>query len=257
MNLDHLGLRPKPEEEELEVKKRELQDLEVRLIENELQLANLKGEIATFEKLYLKIVGVRYVELDEIEAQIAEFLARRNPGNAKAQATAKEARARAEESCSGAAALAVEGTNPFSPSPTLKGLYREVARRIHPDLAMDEADRAKRQKLMADANQAYENGDEAKLRAILEDYESSPEAVFGKGLGDELVRVIRKIAQVKRRLSEIENEVTQVEKSELFVLKVKVDKAAKEGGDLLRQMALDIDSRLADARDRLESLSTK
>jgi hypothetical protein len=257
INIDHLGLRPKPEEEELALKKRELQELEGRLIESELQLASLKGEIATFERLYLKIVGVRYAELDEIEAQIAELLARHNPGDAKAQATAREARGRAEESRSGAAALVGKGTSPFAPSLTLKSLYREVARRIHPDLAVEEADRAKRQKLMAEANQAYENGDEARLRAILEEYESSPEAVFGKGPGVELIRVIRKIAQVKRRLSEIEKEVTQIGGSELFVLKAKVNKAAKEGRDLLREMALDLDSRLADARDRLKGLSTK
>jgi hypothetical protein len=256
MNIDHLGLRPKPEEEELVLKERELQDLEGRLIESELQLVSLNGEIATFERLYLKSVGIRYAELDEIEAQIAELLARHNPGDAQAQATAREARAQAEESRSGAA-LVVKGTNPFSPSSTLKSLYREVARRIHPDLAVDEADRAKRQKSMAQANQAYEDGDEARLRAILEEYESSPEAVFGKGPGVELVRVIRKIAQVKRRLSEIEVEVAQLEKSELFVLKSKVDKAAKEGRDLLHEMALDIDSRVADARDRLKSISTK
>ena len=44
------------------------------------------------------------------------------------------------------------------------------------------------------------NRDEAKLRTILEEYESSPESVFGQGAGVELVRVIGKIAQVKRKL---------------------------------------------------------
>src|SRR5215467_2065283 len=102
MNIDQLGLRPTPEEQELALKRREVQDLEGRLIERELQLAGLKGELSAFERLYLKQVGTLYAELDEIEAQIAELLARRNPDNAKAQSTAREARARAEESRCGA-----------------------------------------------------------------------------------------------------------------------------------------------------------
>ncbi|HEY6386179.1 MAG TPA: hypothetical protein VIX91_10895, partial [Candidatus Acidoferrum sp.] len=176
MNVD-LGLRPKPEEEELKLKKQELQELENRLIELELQLAGLRGEVAAFERLYLKRVGALYAELDELEAQIAELLAQREPGNLKAQGAARETRARADESRTGAAEAAGEATIRFIPSSTLKSLYREVAKRIHPDLAVDDADRAKRQKLMAEANLAYENGEEAKLRAILEEYESSPESV--------------------------------------------------------------------------------
>jgi len=232
-----LGFRPKPEEEELKLKKQELQGLETKLVELELQLVGLRGEMSAFERLYLKRVGILYAELDEIEAQISELLARHDPGNLKAQGAAKEARARAEESRSGAGELAVGETRRFAPPPALKSLYREVARRIHPDLAVNEADRAKRQRLMAQANQAYENGDEGKLRAILEEYETSPEAVLGEGMGVDLVRVIRKIAQVKRRLAEIDTEMQQVMASELFELKKKVDEGARQGRDVLNEMA--------------------
>src|SRR5208283_936332 len=144
-------------------------------------------------------------------------------------------RARAEESRTGTAELEAKETIRFSPSSSLKSLYREVARRIHPDLAVDDADRAKRQKLMAEANRAYENGDEAKLRAILEEYESSPEAVFGEGTGVDLVRVIRKIAQVKRRLVEIQAETDQIRTSDLFELRKKVDEGTKQGRDVLNE----------------------
>ncbi len=111
-----LGFRPKPEEEELRLKKQELQALENRLIELELELANLRGELTAFETLYFKTVGVRYAELDEIEAQIAELLAHREPGNPKAQETARQARARAEESRTGTTELAMKEAKRFSPS---------------------------------------------------------------------------------------------------------------------------------------------
>jgi hypothetical protein len=242
----HSGFRPKPEEEELHLKRRELDEIEKQLIERELQLVSLRGELADFERVYIKNVGSRYAELDEIEAQIAEFHAARFPADVAAQTDAHGARSRADESHASATELTVKDTKRFSSSPSLKSLYREVARRIHPDLAVDDADRAKRQRLMAEANRAYENGDEERLRAILEEYESSPEAVSGEGTAVELVRIIRKIAQVKRRLTEIEAEQRKIMMSDLFELKRKVDEGAKQGRDILNEMASAIQSRIAE-----------
>jgi DnaJ-domain-containing protein 1 len=69
-----------------------------------------------------------------------------------------------------------------------------VAKRIHPDLATDSEDRLRRQILMAEANRAFEEGDEDRLRRILHEYEASPDAVKGDGAGADLIRAIRKIA---------------------------------------------------------------
>jgi len=52
---------------------------------------------------------------------------------------------------------------PFTPSENLKKLYREVAKRVHPDLATEESERQRRHELMAEANRAYAEGDEARL----------------------------------------------------------------------------------------------
>lgn len=251
---ENLGLPLTPEEEELRAKTQELQGLECRLIELELQLVGLRGELSTFETLYLKKVGILYAELDEIEAQITELLARRDPGNLKAQGAAKAARARAEGSRIGTTERAAKEPTCFAPSPSLKSLYRKVARRIHPDLAGSEVDRAKRQNLMAQANRAYESGDEAKLRAILEEYESSPEAVFGEGPGVELVRVIRKIAQVKRRLAEIDSELERVAASDLFELNRQVGEGAKHGRDALGEMASAVKTRIALRKTELKKM---
>ena len=107
----------------------------------------------------------------------------------------------------------------------MKRLYREVAKRIHPDLTSDRKDRAKRQQLMAEANEAYERGDEAKLNKIFTEYEWSPDAVQGEGPGAELIRVIRRISQARGRLAEIEAELQELLRSDLHQLKVRVDEA--------------------------------
>ena len=241
-----------PEERELEKKTAELLALEAELIQRELDLATLRAELSEFESRYLRTVGVLYAELDEIEAEIAEAQARFKPTDKHAQEHAAHARAQAQESSETARYI----TEPRpKPTESLKRLFREVAKRIHPDLAMNDADRAQRQKLMAEANLAYENGDEAKLRSILADWESSPDTVKGEGVGAELVRAIRKIAQIERRLAEIEDATQQLRTSDLFQLRLKADEAETLGRDLLKEMASQIEIQIDEAQSRLSALT--
>jgi hypothetical protein len=54
----------------------------------------------------------------------------------------------------------------------LRELYLDVVKQIHPDHASNEADRALRERLTKEANAAYERGDDAILRKVLEEYKS-------------------------------------------------------------------------------------
>jgi len=248
--------RVKPEDEELAKKKLELAKLESELADRELYIATLRAELAAFERQYLKIVGTRYAELDEINAQIAEQLARQRSDDSQFKDAAQKARRQAEESRSAAEARSSEDQSRALPSKELKSLYREVAKRVHPDLSTDPEDRKTRQRLMAEANRAYERGDLERLKRILEEYESCPEAVQGEGVGAELVRVIRKITQVKRRLSEIEPEVQQLVCSDLAKLKAKAEEYGRQGRDLLQEMTQQVESQIAAARGRLSIVSS-
>lgn len=248
----------KPEEEELKRKKVELADLESRLADRELELAALRLEFSNFERSYLQIVGRRYTELDEIEARIAEIRASASPKDEEAQAVAAQARSQARVSKAAVDSFTESETaSRATPrSQTFKSLYREIARRIHPDLATDPADRVRRERLMAEANKAYQDGDEARLRSILNEYEAAPESVVGEGTAADLIRVIRKIAQVKNRLAQIEHEVQALKGSEILHLKARADRAAREGRDLLREMAEDLDTQIRVSRENLHRLST-
>ena len=244
-----------PEEEELENKRAQLAGLESQLAERELELATLRAELGAFERRYLRIVGLRYAQLDKLEAEIAEYFARQKPKNREAKERAQHARAQARESGEATGqAESFDETEDFVPSDTLKRLYHDIARRMHPDMADDPEDRKRRESIMAEATNAYERGDEDRLREILSEWESSPESVKGEGAGVELVRVIRKIAQVKRRLKAIAVQISQVAEAELHQLKTKVDDAAREGRDLLAEMAQSLDAQLEDATQRLTEL---
>ena len=248
-------IRPEtPEEQELSKKLSELAELETELAQCELDLATLRAELHTFEASYTRTVGARLAELDEIEAQIAEGEARLKPKDNRIKEQATQARVQAQESAEATGITQEPKKEKFKPSESLKKLYREVAKSIHPDLAVDEKERVRRQKSMADAKRAYEQGDEAQLRAILAEWQSSPESVKGEGTATELVRVIRKIDQIQKRLHAIETEIRELKESHLFELKTETEVAEEEGRDLLAEIASKLDADIALARKRLAKI---
>jgi hypothetical protein len=244
-----------PEEEELAAKRRELAFLLSELADRELFLANLRTELASFEGRYLREVGVLYAELDEWNAKIAELTAEAE-GTSEAQIAAAEARKQADDTYAAAHGEAAKAAD-FSPSQELRKLFREVVRQIHPDNATDEADRAVRNRLMAEANLAYRRGDADALRRILEEYKSSPESVKGEGVAADLQRVLRQIERIVKRLAQIEAEAAELNSSEIAQLMAKVDSATAMGSNLLAEMAKDLKRRIQTARREYEARTVR
>lgn len=255
-----LGFRSaKPEEEELARLRAKLADLKDELADRELGLATRRRELLDFQQRYLAIVGTRFAELDGLVAEIAGLEAARTPSPEaewQAEASAERARESAEALGDDPDALRQAAAVPRLEIPEdLKKLYRKVAKAVHPDYAADEDDRALRERAMAEANAAYAAGDAARLEAILEDWENSPDAVSGDGAGADLVRVTRAIAAVEARLEALASELTSCVEGDLAELYDEATVAEAGGRDLLQELAEDVDRRIAAARRRLEELS--
>jgi hypothetical protein len=243
--------RQKPEEVELASKLAQLQRLEGKLGDHELVLATLQGELHAFHQKFVRVVGILYVELCTLNAQLEESAAETFQCVGATWAAA-QARQQADHWRSLLQHQA-EGPKDFAPSRVLKSLYRDVAKSVHPDLASEPEDRAKRSKLMAETNLAYKRGDAKHLRKILDEYESSPEAVQGTGVGADLVRVIRKITQVKNRLAEIERGRRALQKSDMAELMAIVKEAESNGRDFLLEEAGRVRKQIRAARHRLKA----
>jgi hypothetical protein len=254
-----------PEEEELGRKKATLADLETRLADRELELASLRADLHHFEQRYLRTVGRRYALLDELKAQIAEARARQQPHSPDARDQARQARSQARDSARAAGDPNAETPPPDDVAPppppnrseSLNRLYRQAARLLHPDLTLDGDEKARRHRLMAEVNDAYARGDEERIRSILRDWHASPESVPGDGPGAELVRVIRKLAQVDKRLKTIAAELDQLRQGELFKLKQQVEDARTDGRDLLQELGERLDGEIARAREELKRAGEK
>jgi hypothetical protein len=245
--------RLKPEEEEVLRKREELAAIRATVAERELELVDLRRQLAAFEGRYLREVGSLYAELDELKAWIAESEARLRPSRAS-QAQAEQAREQARQTYEDAHGEASESRG-FAPSPELKSVYREAAKRIHPDFAADPADRQRRTRLMADANRAYAAGDAETLQRILDEYEEGAEAVQGEGIGVELIRIIRQISVAKGRIAAIEEEMGTLLKSEIALLKQDAEKAQQQGRDLLAELAGAIMEKIRCAQEKREALT--
>ena len=267
-----------PLEEELAQKTWELIRLRIILAEQELFLANLQAELGAFRVRYLREVGQLYAELDDWSEKLAAWLSKNaaedlsgwdyESWDAKICELAGEGpRKEGTPSPWGRARKGPARVNPFveedgsvqefhAPA-SLKSLYREVAKRVHPDLAADESDRRKRELLMKQANDAYQRGDHDALRKILEDYETSPESVQGGDLAANLLRVTRQITQVNIRLSQIDIEIEKLTSSDIGKLKSRSDAAFAAGEDLLAQMAADLRTRIETARREQAARNTE
>jgi hypothetical protein len=244
-----------PEEIELNKKRAALERLKDSLATREEEMADMRAELEQFEAQYTMEVGRLYADLDDIEAQIAEEEVRIHPDDEEIRRKAEEARRRAEESAAQAEAEDWENCS-FRWQPTIeaKKAYHMLARLIHPDLALDDEERERRHELMSKLNEAYSAGDQAQLNDLVEEYRDSPDLVTGETIGDQLVRAIRQISQVKNRLKKLSEEKQLVELSELYVLREKVTSEMLQGRNLLKQMAARTRTHIVKAERRLSNL---
>jgi chromosome segregation ATPase len=245
--------RLKPEEQELLRKREELAWLRANLADRELELADFRRQLAVFEGRYLRQVGGLYAELDEWKARLSELKASINPSpisNSSAHEAREQAR-RTYEEAHGKASEAPE----FMPTAELKSLFRDVAKRVHPDLSKDAADQERRTRFMADANEAYQAGDAEALRRILDEYEDGAESVEGEGIGAELIRIIRQISLVTSRVAAIEQELANLRQSEIGLLMTQAADRAQAGGDLLAELSSSVQEQIDQIRNDYASLA--
>ncbi|MHC5702880.1 J domain-containing protein [Streptomyces tirandamycinicus] len=166
---------------------------EQALIEFEIAVETFRVEVENFSRLHHQKLGPMYSRLDELDALIAEARAARS-GDPEDLRKAREARAAVmpmpgvEElfhgwidseglSAEAAAMLTDRPVQPpkrVRPTDEARRLYRELARRAHPDLAQEDEERARREAFITRVNAAYGRGDEELLRELTREWEAGP-----------------------------------------------------------------------------------
>lgn len=248
--------KSKPEEREFNRKQLELTALEIELAQRELELTTLKTELLLFQDRYLKALGDLYARLDDLQAQIAQQKRRLHPWEQhvpeeEARTGPKAENPSKDTDTAWAGKDGLKRPHRFRPTGQLKKLYREVAKRIHPDLAGSEKERIRYQKLMAEANRAYREGDELGLQALLNQSGQPLESTGEEEYRIRLKKIERRIALIRERLQAIDVELAALKHSTLYKMRLKVEEAERNGIDLLAEMANYLRRQLARARVEL------
>ncbi|KUJ67979.1 hypothetical protein ACZ90_23915 [Streptomyces albus subsp. albus] len=241
---------------------------EQALIEFEIAVETFRVEVENFSRLHHQRLGPMYSRLDELDAQIAEAIAARS-GDPEDARRAREARGlvmpmpEVEELFFGwvdseglspeAAAMLTE--RPVQPPPRVRPseearrLYRELARSAHPDLAADEAERARRGEFIVRVNAAYAAGDEAALRELADEWEAGPRSPERQAArSEELYARLEWLAERKERLAAV---AAELESSAIGAM---LKMAPDDPDGLLEEIAEQLLAQVAEKETRLAEL---
>lgn len=246
-----------PEEQELLRLEGEQTELETDVAAKELVLETTKTETAQFQQRYYKTVGRLYVQIDELEAQIACEALESSHDDEAAISKAQAAQAQARKSAEEAGLIEALPTPPREITPDLKQAYRQAAKLMHPDRATSEPERLRRNEIMAQVNRAYECGDQQAIEKLIVEFGQDPEAISGPDIASRIVKAIRRIAQLRRRLGELQQEMDTIRQSEIFELKQTIEETETMGGNPLGELAQHLMKELSELQIHLEMEKSK
>jgi hypothetical protein len=220
-------------------------DLRERLAELEVEHATLTAELRSFESEYLRRVGVIDVQVQELEARILAIAFARSGLDADRDA-ADAAEQRFRETTTALRSVPPPAGPP--PSDDLKLLFRDAAKRMHPDLVADAAGRDHAEAFMKRLNQAYQKGDADGIANLVRQWESSPYA-RGTPAGGPAPALQAAVAHAEQRLAAVRD-------TDLARLMEQALAATMSGRDLLGELRQQAEVELARARARLAELDT-
>jgi hypothetical protein len=238
--------------------------LELEVAQRESEIGAIKRELQALQSQYLEKIGSLYARLYEIEDAIAAAeitMGLRPPPPSEDDAGEAQEAAGADPDTLGIEAGCSQRSGP---SADLKRIFRQLAKSIHPDLARDGAARYRRHSLMAEANRAYAERDEDRLRLILSRWELGEihddhdvEAGPADDPEAERQRVTRRIAALEERRLLIEAEMADLRTSAIWRLNLKIEEARLQGWDLFAEMIREVQRETQRATQRLASLNRK
>ena len=242
--------------ETIEAKQRQVEELTIAI-------ETLKSEVDVFERRYNAHISNYYFELDKVELEMKEYRLRLQLRRENVSEAEIEARVEACFRTSRARVDAYEAVNDSEPTPPadklpdtkakhLQDLYRKLAKRYHPDKAIDTKEEERREQLMPLINRAYHEQDIETLERL--------------SLGETEIHVPEKTDTEKRRTlqtelrrlnraaSQLRLEINRVKAGRTYQLKQQVENAKESGSDLLTTLAKDLERKIKASRGQLARL---
>jgi len=133
----------------------------------------------------------------------------------------------------------------------VKQLYRKLARRFHPDFALDDEDRIYRTNMMMAINAAYAKSDLERLEELTLEPDPQQREYTNQQLAEAL---LKEWHHCWCRMKEIELELARLEEHPSTQLMRQADKIALKNRDLLDELAAELRDKIAHKMIRLDIL---
>ena len=250
--------------EQIKEVERLLEVLRPKLIEAEAELADRLAAINAFEYKIRSRLGTYLKKLELLDEEIQSF-------RKKLQWLGEKWDDQEEDFWKMGSSATEEGEYRYRQEPAekrsrklstdetkeLKKLYRELARRFHPDMAVDEPDRDYRTQLMMAINAAYAAGDLERLQEI----SLEPDSVQAADVSDnEQLKTEarqRELARIHRRLREIKQELTRLDETNTSKMMRQATVLASEGLNFFEEKTADLREQIAYKKVERDSLQTQ
>jgi hypothetical protein len=218
-----------------------LAEARASLAEAEASFAAYCRELAAFTNDYRLHVGDACEELDRLTAQLEALLAQRMNQPKSQRPTIKGP----------ASAIRPTPSSVTTLARSLRDLYRIAARRFHPDLAGDPADKEWRAAMMRQVNAAFASGDSAALQVLLDQ-----PAVMHPIPMSRLAEIEREIAQILARIADLHTAREQMAASDIGQLHAQAGANGQEPLAFLRRLAAAVRTEILEKRALLAQLTS-
>ncbi|MFD8479166.1 rhodanese-like domain-containing protein [Kitasatospora sp. NPDC059673] len=247
MSVPSVEVWADPERQELEER---VAAAELAWLTLDVDVATLKVEIDNFALAHHQLLGPLYAELDELDALIAESVAALS-GDPEDLRRAREARERVEPAEERGPREGEPEARRVRPDKDAQRIYRELARRAHPDLSTDPAEQQRRSAFIARVNEAYALADTEGLERLAEEWSADPDSAPAADSPDRLAWLRQRLEWLTGRITALATERVRLERTpmgELLLLR------PDEPERLLEDLAEQLLATAADRQARLAAL---
>jgi hypothetical protein len=139
----------------------------------------------------------------------------------------------------------------------LKKLYRDLARRFHPDMAIDQADRDYRTQMMMAINAAYAIGGLTRLQELAAEPDPASHDDYAH-LDQQMVQIRhRELVSMQRRLKEIQREMGRLDNHHSSKMMARMGKLVDNGRHYFDELAHQIQDKIASSMVERDILKTQ
>jgi hypothetical protein len=226
----------------------------------------LKLALARFELAYRAKVGPILVEIDRIRLEISEYRRRftllrsgmefdpeevEHDLEAKFGARREEVRAEEDEARHYQRVFRNERSRSRlngSTEAEMRRVYRELAKRFHPDLAANPQERTRREEIMLQINAAFRDRDVGSLQRLVRETERDDPAFEERSLAQKLAWAQAEVERLDGVAEELEQQIRTMRKSDTYPMWQSTDSCAIA----VDRLTIDARAKLIRLKDRLE-----